>query len=331
MAGLTLNELKALAAVANHRSFRAAAIELGVSPSSLSHAVASIERRLGVRLFNRTTRSVSLTEAGEGFLARVQPALREISDAVESVNQFRKTPAGLLRLNTSEGGAERVLPLVLDFIAAFPDMRVDLVSEGRMVDIVAAGFDAGLRLAEAVPQDMVSVSLGQQEELVVVGTADYFAARGVPEVPADLFKHECIRARMPSGSIYRWEFERAGEETPRRSAGTAHCWQSWSEFAGGAKGNGAGLCHGALGACRSGVRAACPRSGRMDAGLLRPLPLLSPAASAVGRFAGVHRPRPGRAKRLNASPQSPPVPAILTALGNYAPVPGPGLSFRSLK
>jgi DNA-binding transcriptional LysR family regulator len=213
MAGLALNELKALAAVANHRSFRAAAIELGVSPSSLSHAVASIERRLGVRLFNRTTRSVSLTEAGEGFLARVQPALREISDAVESVNQFRKTPAGLLRLNTSEGGAERVLPLVLDFIAAFPDMRVDLVSEGRMVDIVAAGFDAGLRLAEAVPQDMVSVSLGQQEELVVVGTADYFAARGVPEVPADLFKHECIRARMPSGSIYRWEFERAGEAT----------------------------------------------------------------------------------------------------------------------
>src|ERR1700709_1826401 len=137
---LALNELNGLMAVAAHGSFRAAAAELGVSPSSLRPAGGSVERRLGVRLFNRTTRSVSLTEAGEGFLARVQPALREIADAVETVNRFRDTPAGLLRLNASEGGAERILPIVLDFMAAYPDMRVDLVSEGRMVDIVAGGF-----------------------------------------------------------------------------------------------------------------------------------------------------------------------------------------------
>jgi DNA-binding transcriptional LysR family regulator len=198
--------------VATHRSFRAAAAELGLPPSSLSHMVASIERRLGVRLFNRTTRSVAVTEAGEQFLARIQPALREIADAVETVNRFRDTPAGLLRLNSSEGGSARILPVVLGFMAAYPEMRVDLVTEGRMIDIVAAGFDAGIRLAEAVPQDMVSLPLGIDEAMIVVGSPSYLAARGVPQAPADLFGHDCIRARLPSGAILRWEFEHQGEE-----------------------------------------------------------------------------------------------------------------------
>jgi len=211
MADLGLNDLKALAAVAAHRSFRAAALDLGLSPSALSHTVASLERRLGVRLFNRTTRSVSVTEAGEAFLARVQPALRELEDAVETVNRYRQTPAGLLRLNTSEGGAMRVLPILLDFLQAYPDMRVDVVCEGRMVDIVAGGFDAGLRIAEAVPQEMVSIALGLDEEFAVVGAPDYVSAHGLPQNPADLFEHECIRTRLPSGTIYRWEFERSGE------------------------------------------------------------------------------------------------------------------------
>jgi DNA-binding transcriptional LysR family regulator len=212
MAGLALNELNGLMAVAAHRSFRTAAAELGVSPSSLSHAVANIERRLGVRLFNRTTRSVSLTEAGEGFLARVQPALREIANAVETVNRFRDTPAGQLRLNASEAAAERALPIVLSFLDAYPDMRIDMVSEGRMVDIVAGGFDAGLRHAEAVPQDMVALSLGIEEARIVVGTSGYFAKHGLPHAPADLFGHACINARLPSGAVRHWEFERDGEE-----------------------------------------------------------------------------------------------------------------------
>ncbi|WP_343716135.1 LysR family transcriptional regulator [Inquilinus sp.] len=212
MADLALTELTALGAVATHRSFRAAAAELGLSPSSLSHMVASLERRLGVRLFNRTTRSVAVTEAGEQFLARIQPALREIAEAVETVNRFRDTPAGLLRLNSSEGGSARILPVVLDFMAAYPEMRVDLVTEGRMIDIVAAGFDAGIRLAEAVPQDMVSVPLGIDEAMIVVAAPGYLAARGVPRAPADLFGHDCIRARLPSGAILRWEFEHQGEE-----------------------------------------------------------------------------------------------------------------------
>ncbi|MGQ9370619.1 LysR family transcriptional regulator [Azospirillum sp. A39] len=219
MSKLALHELNALLAVAAHRSFRAAAADLGVSPSSLSHAVAGVESRLGVRLFNRTTRSVSTTQAGESFLARIRPALREIADAVETVNRFRDTPAGLLRLNTSEGGAERVLPVVLDFLAGHPDMRVDLVSEGRLIDIVAAGFDAGLRLAEAVPQDMVAVPLGSEEEFAVVGAPGYFEGRARPRAPADLLGHECIRARLPSGVVQRWEFERFGEEIRLDPAG----------------------------------------------------------------------------------------------------------------
>jgi DNA-binding transcriptional LysR family regulator len=212
MAALALNELNGLMAVAAHRSFRAAAAELGVSPSSLSHAVANIERRLGVRLFNRSTRSVSLTEAGEGFLARVQPALREIANAVETVNRFRDTPSGLLRLNASEAAAERALPIVLSFLDAYPDMRIDMISEGRMVDIVADGFDAGLRHAEAVPQDMIALSLGIEEARIVVGTSAYFAKHGLPRAPADLFSHACINARLPSGAVRHWEFERDGEE-----------------------------------------------------------------------------------------------------------------------
>jgi DNA-binding transcriptional LysR family regulator len=212
MAGLALNELTALAAVATHRSFRAAATDLGVSPSALSHSVAGVERRLGVRLFNRTTRSVSLTEAGEHFLARIRPALREIAGAVETVNQFRDTPAGLLRFNASEGGAERILPIVLDFMSAYPDMRVDLASDGRMVDIVAEGFDAGIRGAGAIPQDMVALPLGLEESYVVAGSPAYLSTHGTPQVPGDLLAHACIRVRMPSGTLLRWDFERRGEE-----------------------------------------------------------------------------------------------------------------------
>jgi len=212
MTDLALADLRAVEAIARVSGFRHAAQVLGVSASALSHQVATLEKRLGVRLFNRTTRSVALTEAGEHFLARVRPALREIEDAVETVNRFRDRPAGTLRLNTSEGGALRILPILLDFLKGYPEMNVDLVSEGRMVDIVAGGFDAGLRLAEAVPQDMISLPMGRDEEFAVVGTPGYFEGRTMPRAPADLLGHECVRAKLPSGSLYRWEFERFGEE-----------------------------------------------------------------------------------------------------------------------
>ncbi|QOZ08002.1 LysR family transcriptional regulator [Bradyrhizobium sp. CCBAU 51765] len=208
-----LFELNAVAAISAHRSFRAAATELGISPSALSHAIATLEKRLGVRLINRTTRSVSLSEAGERFLARVGPALREIAGAMEDVNEFRDTPTGTLRINLKERAAHQILrPVVGKFLRRYPDMNVELVLEGRHIDIVAEGFDAGIRLAEAVPQDMVSVPCGPASRFLVVGAPDYFARNPLPRSPSDLLNHACIRRRMPGGKLYRWEFEKRGEE-----------------------------------------------------------------------------------------------------------------------
>jgi DNA-binding transcriptional LysR family regulator len=208
-----LFELNAVAAISVHRSFRAAATELGISPSALSHAIAGLEKRLGVRLINRTTRSVALSQAGERFLARVSPALREIAGAMEEVNAFRETPTGTLRINTKERAAHQILrPVVAKYLRRYPDMQVELTMEGRPIDIVAEGFDAGIRLAESVPQDMVAVPCGPDSRFIVVGAPAYFVRTSVPRSPADLLGHECIRRRMPGGKLYRWEFEKRGEE-----------------------------------------------------------------------------------------------------------------------
>src|ERR1700723_995368 len=208
-----LFELNAVAAISSHRSFRAAATELGISPSALSHAIAGLEKRLGVRLINRTTRSVSLSEAGGRFLERVSPALAEIAGAIEDVNEFRDTPAGTLRINLKERAAHQILrPVIANFLRRYPDMNVELTLEGRTIDIVAEGFDAGIRLAESVPQDMVAIPCGPDSRFLVVGAPAYFDRASVPRSPADLLTHECIRRRMPGGKLYRWEFEKRGEE-----------------------------------------------------------------------------------------------------------------------
>jgi len=208
-----LTELEAVVAVARRGNFRAAALELGMSPSALSHAVAALEGRLGVRLFNRTTRSVALSAAGEQFVGQVAPALVAVRNAMEAVNSQRETPAGTLRINTSAGAARQILrPVIVEFLRRYPDMAVDIVAEGRLVDIVAEGFDAGIRLADAVPQDMIAVPLSPPLSFAVVGAPNYFESAPPPRTPADLAAHRCIRARMPSGAMYRWEFERHGEE-----------------------------------------------------------------------------------------------------------------------
>jgi DNA-binding transcriptional LysR family regulator len=208
----SLAELDAAIAVARRGNFRAAALELGMSSSALSHAVAGLEARLGVRLFNRTTRSVSLSAAGEQFVAQVAPALAEIRGAMDAVNIHRDTPAGTLRINTSVGAARMILtPLILEYLKLYPEMRVDLVTEGRLIDIVVDGFDAGIRIQEAVPRDMIAVPIGGPLRSVVVGSPTYFEGRIKPQTPGDLLQHQCIRARMASGAIYRWEFERRGE------------------------------------------------------------------------------------------------------------------------
>jgi DNA-binding transcriptional LysR family regulator len=172
-----------------------------------------LEGRLGVRLFNRTTRSVSPTAAGEQFAAEIEPALAAIRNSIEGVNQHRTSPIGVLRLNVSAGGARQILaPVIFEYVRRYPEMSVDIVTNDRLVDIVKDGFDAGVRLAEHLPGDMIAVPLGPEQRLVVVGSPKYFKVREQPQNPSDLETHECIRRRLASGTIYRWEFERRGKK-----------------------------------------------------------------------------------------------------------------------
>lgn len=207
-----LTELEAVVAVARRGSFRAAALDMGLSASALSHAVAALEGRLGVRLFDRTTRSVSLSSAGEQFVEQVAPALGAIHGAMEDVDQHRDRPTGVLRLNTSLGAAQLVLkPLILGYLRRYPEMKVELETDNALVDIVAGGFDAGFRLAEVVPVDMTAVTVIPTIRSIVVGSPGYFEGRPPPRSPSDLKDHRAVRARMASGSIYRWEFEKRGQ------------------------------------------------------------------------------------------------------------------------
>lgn len=207
-----LTDLHAVIAIARRGSFRAAALDLGLSTTALSNAVGKLEAGLGVRLFNRTTRSVSLTDAGRMFIAQVQPALDEIHAAIDAVQSQQATPLGTLRINAfATAGRELLSPLIFEFLRRFPGVHVDLVTEGRLVDIVADGFDLGVRAADLVPTDMIALPLGPPQRFAVVGAPAYFAAHDRPRTPADLLGHACIRVRLPNGALYRWPFEKDGE------------------------------------------------------------------------------------------------------------------------
>jgi DNA-binding transcriptional LysR family regulator len=207
-----LSDLAAFVAVATHRSFRRAAVELRVSPSALSHAIRGVEERLGVRLLNRTTRSVAPSEAGERLLARLRPALLDIADAVEDVNAFRDTPTGRLRLNVPRVAAQLLLaPVMARFLRANPQMNLEIVADDGLVDIVSAGFDGGVRLGESVERDMVAIPIGRSQRFAVVGSPAYFERREQPRTPNDLRHHPCIRYRFPSGVLYRWPFGKDGQ------------------------------------------------------------------------------------------------------------------------
>jgi DNA-binding transcriptional LysR family regulator len=213
MARPTLNELAAFAAVAEHRSFRKAADTIGVSRSALSHALLGLEQNLGIRLLNRTTRSVALTEAGAHLLASIRPVLQDLDTALDMLAEARGAPAGTLRINANKRAARLLLrDVVPPFLAKFPNVELDLVSDGRLVDIVDAGFDAGVRLAEDVPQDMIAVRFGGDVRFVTIASKSYLAGRTIPTTPDDLRRHQCIRHRLPSGKRYRWEFSKRGEE-----------------------------------------------------------------------------------------------------------------------
>lgn len=209
----SIADLTAFAAVAEHRSFRKAADILGVSRSTLSHAIIGLERRLGVRLLNRTTRSVAPTEVGESLLRRLAPLLRDINATFGLLAEDGGVVGGVLRINCGEVAAEQIVRSVVPtFLQRYPDVALDLVTDGRLIDIVADGFDAGVRLRESVSQDMIIVPFGGEVRFLAVASPDYLDRHAAPRVPDDLASHRCIRHRMPSGKAYRWEFEKNGQE-----------------------------------------------------------------------------------------------------------------------
>ncbi|HQT75230.1 MAG TPA: LysR substrate-binding domain-containing protein [Acidiphilium sp.] len=205
--------LNAFMNVARAGGFREAARIGGMSASSLSEAVRRLETALGVRLLHRTTRSVVTTEAGEKLLERLGPALREVETALDVVNAFRLSPAGTLRLNVPVSAARLVLPAILPrFLAAYPEIRVEIVAEDSFVDVLAAGCDAGIRYDERLEQDMIAVPIGPRvQRFATAASPAYFKRRGRPEHPRDLLEHLCIRGRFSSGAMPPWEFERDGE------------------------------------------------------------------------------------------------------------------------
>jgi DNA-binding transcriptional LysR family regulator len=208
-----LADLDAFAAVARARSFRGAATVRGVSASALSEAVRRLEARLGLRLLNRTTRSVTPTEAGTQLLERLAPALSEVSAAIDAVNKFRNSPTGTLRLNVPGIVAQLFLPPIVEpFLRAHPGIVVEVTADDSFIDVLAEGFDAGVRYDERLEQDMIAVPIGPRvQRFAVAAAAAYLAAHGRPKHPKDLLAHACIRHRFPSGATPPWEFERKGE------------------------------------------------------------------------------------------------------------------------
>lgn len=207
---MRLNQLDGLLAfwkVAEHRGFSAAAAALEVSPSALSQAIRHLETRLGVRLLNRTTRSVSLTEAGEAYLSRIGPALGEVLGAGEQLHALQGRPSGVLRINAARISIAMVLqPLLAGFLEIYPDVQIELSNDEGYVDIVERGFDAGVRLGESVQKDMVAVPLGGPIAVAVVGSPAYFKRHPMPRHPSDLVRHDCVRFRFSgSGAIHKWE------------------------------------------------------------------------------------------------------------------------------
>lgn len=198
--------------VARHQSFRRAALELDISASAVSHALKSLEGRLGVRLLNRTNRSVTLTAAGEQLRDALEGPFEAIGHAVEVLNRFRDTPTGHIRLNVSSGAADMLLaPVLPTFVERYPNILLEMSVTNRMVDVVGQGFDAGIRFGGTVPEDMIARKLTRDVRWVVAGAPSYFQRRGTPLVPRDLADHSCIQIRLGNDSLYQWEFVKDAE------------------------------------------------------------------------------------------------------------------------
>lgn len=215
-----LPAIAAFARVAHHASFTRAAEELGVSPSALSQTVRTLEAKLGVRLLDRSTRSVGATELGRQFLEGARPALAALAQAVEGIDEARDKPAGLLRLNVARVSAELLLyPHFGDFAAAYPDIVLELVCDNRMVDLVEGGFDAGIRLGESLAQDVVALPIAGPQRMVSFAAPRYLEGRTPPRTPEDLREHRCLNFRLTTGGLYRWEYAQDGRELDVEVAG----------------------------------------------------------------------------------------------------------------
>ncbi len=216
-----LDDLLAFLAVARERSFTKAAAKLGVSQSALSHTVRGLEARVGVRLLTRTTRSVSPTEAGERLLRTVGPRLDEIETELDALGDLRDRPAGTVRITAIDYVADTILwPGLVKVLREYPDIKVEITIDYGLIDIVAEGYDAGVRDGEQIAKDMIAVRIGPDARMAVVGAPSYFKDRPEPKTPRDLITHNCINLRLPTrGGLYAWEFEKDGEELNVRVEG----------------------------------------------------------------------------------------------------------------
>ena len=216
----TLDDISAFLAVARERSFTKAAANLGVSQSALSH-LRALEARLGVRLLTRTTRSVSPTDAGDRLLQTLGPRFEEIDAELAAVSELRDTPAGTIRLTSTDYAADTILwPKLIKFLRQYPDIKAEIIIDYGLTDIVAQRFDAGVRAGEQVAKDMIAVRIGPDVGMAVVGAPSYFRTRPEPKRPQELIGHNCINLRLPThGGLYAWEFEKAGRELKVRVEG----------------------------------------------------------------------------------------------------------------
>lgn len=217
---IRLDSFDVFASIVRCGGFRAAAIERGVSSSALSQTINALEEALGIRLLNRTTRSVSPTEAGQRLLDRLAPALGDIQLAIAEVGELRDSPSGTLRINAPAPAIDHYLcPLAFDFMESYPDVKIELISDAAVIDIVEQSFDAGVRFGKQLAQDMIAAPLGPSLRYAIVASRDYLERQGIPKTPHDLVGHDCIKRRFPGGTLVTWRFVHGDEKLEVTPAG----------------------------------------------------------------------------------------------------------------
>ncbi len=289
MLGENFNDLLAFLAVAKERSFTRAAAQLGVSQSALSHTIRGLEERLGLRLLTRTTRSVSPTEAGDRLLHALGPRFEEIDAELAALSELREKPAGTIRITATDYAAEMILwPKIAKFLPEYPDIKVEIIIDYGLTDIVAQRFDAGVRSGEQLAKDMIAVRIGPDMRMAVVGAPPYLAKRSPPMRPQDLMGHNCINLRLPTyGGLYAWEFEKGKRELKVHVAGQLAFNSTFQMLNAALAGFRLGRCAGGPGTVPSHRRSSQPSARRLVSDLLGIPPLLpKPTPALTGLWPG---------------------------------------------